>query len=453
MKNRIIINLLALFTIVFASSCEKRLDVEPTQEVDETKALNSSSDVEAALIGAYAQLGGSYVYGGNSQVDQELLGNSNTLNWAGTYQEMTQIYNKAIPINNVFIADTWTDTYEVINTANNVLDAIDKVDEIKRDQVEGEAKFIRALCYYNLITVFAKSYNDGSPATNPGVPIVLDPTREINEASQVARASVEEVYGQIIADLIDAKAKCGDNTDEFFATTWSASAMLARVYLQKGDYTNAATEANTVLEGDNEFELTDTYAESFPGDGNAPAARSNTEEEIFSIQVTETSGVNDFNTYFSTSGRGDIDINPSFYEEFDATDERGQFYYDVSGFLFTNKFESLYSNVTVLRLAEMYLIRAESNFRLGTQIGPNNPVADINVIRGRSGAPEVSTVSLDDILTERRHELAFEGFAINDAKRLEMNVGGLPWNSPKLIYPIPQREILVNKSLVQNEEY
>ena len=450
MKNRIIINLLALFTIVFAS-CEKRLDVEPTQDVDETKALNSSSDVEAALIGAYAQLGLNYVYGGNSQVDQELLGNSNTLNWAGTFQEMTQIYNKAIPINNSFIASTWNETYQVINTANNVLDAIEKVEEVRRDAVEGEAKFIRALAYYNLITVFAKSYNDGSPTTKPGVPIVLDPTREINEDSQVARASVEEVYGQIISDLIDAKAKCGDDTDAFFATTYSASAMLARVYLQKGDYPNALTEANRVIV-DSAFELTETYAESFPGDGNAPASRTNTVEEIFSIQVTETSGVNDFNTYFSTSGRGDIDINPDFYAEFDENDQRGQFFYPVSGFLFTNKFESLYSNVTVLRLAEMYLIRAEANFRLGSSVGAT-PVEDINVIRERSSAPRVTTVSLDSIITERRHELAFEGFAINDAKRLEMNVGALPWNSSKLVYPIPQREMLVNKSLVQNEDY
>jgi starch-binding outer membrane protein, SusD/RagB family len=452
MKNRIIIYLMTLFTIVFISSCEKRLDVEPTQEVDETKALNSSSDVEAALVGAYAQLGSSYSYGGNSQVDQELLGNSTTLSWAGTYQEMTQIYNKAIPINNGFIASEWTQSYQVINTANNVLDAVEKVEEIKRDQVEGEAKFIRALCYYHLVTAFARSYNDGSAATNPGVPLVLEPTREINEASQLARASVEEVYAQILSDLNDAKAKCAEENG-FFATTWAASAMLARVYLQKGDYTNAATEANRVIEEGDDFSLTPTYAESFPGDGNAPASRSNTSEEIFSIQVTETSGVNDYNTYFSTSGRGDIDINPDFYAEFDPADERGQFYYDVSGFLFTNKYESLYSNVTVLRLAEMFLIRAEANFRLGTQIGPADPLADVNTIRERSGAPALGSISLDQILTERRHELAFEGFAANDAKRLEMNVGALPWNSGKLVYPIPQREMLVNKNLVQNEAY
>lgn len=452
MKNRIIINILALFTIVLASSCEKRLDVEPTQTVDETNALNSSSDVEAALVGAYAQLGSSASYGGNSQVNQELLGNSTTLNWAGTYQGMTQIYNKAIPINNGFITDTWTESYTAINTANNVLSAIEKVEEIKRDQIEGEAKFIRALAYYHLVTMFGRSYNDGNPASNPGVPIVLEPTREINAASQVARSSVEDVYNQVLSDLNDAKDKCLKEDFGFFASSWAASAMLARVYLQKGDYANAANEANNVIESE-QFELTPTYAESFPGDANAPAGRSNTSEEVFAIQVTETSGVNEFNTFFSTSGRGDIDINPAFFSEFNATDARGKFYYSLSGFLFTSKFENLYGNISVIRLAEMYLIRAEANSRLGTQVGPNSPVGDINVIRSRSGAPELGSVTLDQILTERRHELAFEGFSINDSKRLEKNVGGLAWNSPKLIYPIPQREMLVNKSLTQNEDY
>jgi hypothetical protein len=444
--------MLAVFTTVFMSSCEKHLDIEPTDDVDETKALNSSSDVQAALIGAYSKLGSAYSYGGNSQVDQELLGNSITLNWSGTYQEMTQINNKSIPITNSFISSEWTESYTVINTVNNVLDAIEKVEEIKRDQVEGEAKFIRALSYYHLVTAFARSYNDGSPTTNPGVPLVLEPTRVIDENSQLARATVDEVYNQIISDLNTAKEKCLTEGYGFFASTWSASAMLARVYLQKGDYTNAAKEANRVIVEGEDFTLTPTYAESFPGDANAPASRGNTSEEIFSIQVTETSGVNDFNTYFSTSGRGDIDINPDFYSEFDPVDQRGQFFYDVSGFLFTSKYENLYANVTVLRLAEMYLIRAESNSRLGTEVGAT-PVEDVNEIRRRSGAPEVSNVSIDEIITERRHELAFEGFAANDAKRLEMNVGGLPWNSPKLVYPIPQREMLVNKNLVQNEDY
>jgi len=100
----------------------------------------------------------------------------------------------------------------------------------------------------------------------------------------------------------------------------------------------------------------------------------------------------------------------------------------------------------------MYLIRAEANFRLNSSVGAT-PLEDINVIRERSGASIATTVSLDIIITERRHELAFEGFAINDAKRLEMNVGALPWNSSKLVYPIPQREMLVNKNLVQNEDY
>ena len=140
MKNRILIYMLAVITTVFMSSCEKRLDIEPTDDVDETKALNSSSDVQAALIGAYSKLGSSYSYGGNSQVDQELLGNSIMLNWSGTYQEMTQINNKSIPITNSFIASEWTESYTVINTVNNVLDAIEKVEEINRENVGERGK-------------------------------------------------------------------------------------------------------------------------------------------------------------------------------------------------------------------------------------------------------------------------------------------------------------------------
>lgn len=450
MKNRIIINLLALLTVVFMASCEKRLDIEPTQSVDESKALNTSSDVEAALVGAYAQVGDGDVYGGNSQVNQELLGNFDVLNWAGTYQGMTQIYNKTIPVNNGFITSTWTDSYTAINTVNNVLSAIDKVEAAKKDQIEGEAKFLRGILYYQLVTLYGKAYNDGTPSSNPGVPLILEPTREINEASQAARASVEQVYAQVISDLNDGKAKMAP-TNGFFAGSVAASAMLARVYLQKGDFANAAAEANTAIES-GEFSLTPTFPEAFPGTADAPAPRANTEEEIFAIQVTSSTGVNDFNTFFSTSGRGDIDINSFFFEEYDAADQRGTFFYNSSDFLFTNKWENQYANVPVIRLAEMYLIRAEANSRLGTELG-QPPLSDINRIRARSGAPTLGSVTLEQILTERRHELAFEGFRINDVKRLQENLGGITWNSPRLVYPIPEREMLVNKSLVQNEGY
>ncbi|MEO8116773.1 MAG: RagB/SusD family nutrient uptake outer membrane protein, partial [Bacteroidota bacterium] len=121
---------------------------------------------------------------------------------------------------------------------------------------------------------------------------------------------------------------------------------------------------------------------------------------------------------------------------------------------YTGKFENLYGNVHIIRLAEMYLIRAEANFRMGTSIG-TDPVNDINKIRNRVNLPDYTAneLTLDKILLERKLELAFEGFTLHDLKRTEGAAGVFNWNDPKLVYPIPQRELRVNANLTQNDGY
>ncbi len=454
MKNRIIKSLLALFLIASVVGCNKRLDVPPKNSIDEKDALNTSSDVEAALVGAYRLAGDGDVLGGNAQVDQELLANEGDLNWSGTYQGMTQIYNKNIPVNNGFITNTWANTYTAINVLNNVLSSIEKVDDSKKDKVEGEAKFLRGLLYFQLVQAYAKDWSNGDPNTNLGVPIILEPTRDISEASKVPRNTVAEVYSLVISDLTTARDKL-PQTNSFFATTYSASAILSRVYMQQAKYAEAATEANRVI-ASNRFSLTPTYAESFP----APfpyAPRENTSEEIFAIQVTTIVGVNDFNTYFSSNGRADIDITDFHLNKYEANDDRLNLFYVDGGSVYTGKHENQYGNVTIVRLAEMYLNRAEANFRLqpAAPIGGITPEQDINRIRARVGLDPIDAadLTLDKIINERRLELAFEGQALADAKRLKRNVGATPWNSPKLVYPVPEREIIVNENLEQNEGY
>ena len=103
-------------------------------------------------------------------------------------------------------------------------------------------------------------------------------------------------------------------------------------------------------------------------------------------------------------------------------------------------------------LQKCILIRAESNFRMGTSVG-DTPLNDVNRIRVRAQLAPLATVTLADILLERKLELAFEGFSLDDVKRLHLNVGTLAWNSPKLIFPIPKREIIVNNNLTQNQGY
>ena len=454
MKNNFREFLIVGFVSLLITSCEKNLDIDPTQSIDENEALLTSSDVEAALVGAYSDLGDADTYGGTLFVRSELLGNSTaTINWSGTFQTMTQIYNKQIPVDNGDVTDTWTDAYQTINDVNNVLDAIDIVLDNKKDRVEGEAKFIRGSLYFDLIRLYAKAWNDGNPADNDGVPIVLDPTRApIGDEDKKPRAKVSEVYAQVISDLTEAEALLPEENG-FFATKYSAAAMLSRVYLQKGDYANAAAAASRVIES-GYFALTPSYLDAFPyNPDNTNEVIGNTEEDVFAIQVTNSQGTNSFNTYFSPLGRGDIDISQSFLDEFEPDDERLLIYYDDGG-IRTGKFDMVYSAVRILRLAEMYLTRAEANFRLGTAEG-DTPLNDINTIRARVALSPytLAELTLDRIVKERILELAFEGFTLNDVKRLQGSVGPLAWNSPKLVFPIPDRERKVNPNLTQNEGY
>ncbi|MGZ5219667.1 MAG: RagB/SusD family nutrient uptake outer membrane protein [Chitinophagaceae bacterium] len=454
MKNNFRFFIVAGIVLSFITSCEKNLDIDPTQSIDENQALLTSSDVEAALVGAYSDLGDADVYGGSLFVRSELLGNSaGSINWSGTFQTMTQIYNKQIPVDNADVSDTWTDAYQTINDINNVLNAVDIVLPNKKDRVEGEAKFIRGSLYFDLVRLYAKAWNDGDPAANDGVPLVLEPTRApLGDEDKKPRAKVAEVYAQIIKDLTEAEALLPE-ANGFFASKYGAAGMLSRVYLQKADYANAAAAASRVIES-NEFALTPTYLDAFPYNANnTNEVIGNTEEDVFAMQVTNSQGTNSFNTYFSPLGRGDIDIAQSFIDEFETGDDRLSIYYD-DGSIRTGKFDMVYSAVHIIRLAEMYLTRAEATFRLGTAVG-TEPVDDINAIRERVNLPlyDAADLTLALILKERKLELAFEGFTLNDAKRTQGSVGPLAWNSPKLVFPIPDRERKVNPNLTQNPGY
>ena len=444
MKNKIFALLLTGSVLVFG--CKKPLDVQPLQSIDESVALKTNADVQVALVGSYSDMGAADLYGGRVYVNTELLGNGNEISWAGTFQGLTQIFNKAIPIDNGFVAGTWLTGYRTINDVNNVLSALGVVTPNQVNRVEGEAKFIRGTVYFDLVRLYGKAWNDGTPASNPGVPIVLTPTKSITAASNVARSTVTQVYDQVIKDLMDAEAKL-PVSNGFFATRNAATAMLARVYLQKGDYANALQAANKVIIS-NRQSLNANYADEFPNDPNGPVALSNTQEDIFMIQVNATQGVNDFNTFFSLNGRGDITITNNHLALYEPGDQRKSLF-DID---VTTKFDNAYGNIHISRLAEMYLIRAESNFRLSSAIGVT-PLADVNRIRNRVGLPSLLVVTLANILKERKLELAFEGFILHDAKRLQNNVGALLYNSTKLVYPIPDRERRVNTNLVQNAGY
>ena len=453
MLKNIIIYSGAVFCIL-ASGCAKKLDVLPTQSIDQTTALGTSKDVEVTLIGCYDGLQSTSLYGGAIQYVADLLGDNGDMRFGGTFQNLLEIYNKDIISTNATAADIWIQAYNTINRCNNVLSAIDKVEATKKARIEGEARFIRGSLYFELARIYGKTWDDGSNAMNPAVPLVLAPTLFISATDFKKRNTVAEVYAQALDDITKAETLL-PVSNGIYATKNAAAAQLSRIYLMQAKYAEARDAANRVITSGRHTLATNFTSLFFTYINNGGASPN---EYIFSMIVTPQDGGNGFNTYYGvtissipgTAGRGDFRILAAHVNLYEANDIRGQYFYvNAAGNRFTRKHLDRFGNALVFRLAEMYLTRAECNFRLGTSVGAT-PLEDVNRIRNRAGLPSLVTVTLADILKERKLELAFEGHQLHDLKRTRATVGTLAWNSPKLIFPIPQREIDVNSNLKQN---
>jgi tetratricopeptide (TPR) repeat protein len=440
-------SILFLLLAVALASCAKNLELQPAQSISEGLALGSDANVKTVLVGAYDALSNGDLYGGNTMRDADLLGGNGEVRWVGTFNGPRQIFNKQIEAGNGDAQERWLESYEAINIVNNVLAALEVVNAADRERVEGEALFLRGLLYFDLVRYYSLPYATGGGNDQLGVPLVLTPTRSINAETNVSRSTVEAGYAQVLSDL-ERAATLLPADNGFFATSLAAKAILARVYLQMGRFTDARDNANDVITS-GEFSLTDTYAEAFMNDANSS-------EDIFAIQVSNQDGTNNLNLFYSIpefGGRdGDIEILDDHLARYEDGDARKALFFERAGSTLSGKFNSQFANVTVVRLAEMHLIRAEANQRLGTAVGLS-PAAEISALRMRSDLAAVDEVSLDDIIDERVRELAFEGFFIHDLKRLQRDAGNFAYDAPELVFPVPSREIVANPNLVQNPGY
>lgn len=431
--------LLFIITItgLIATGCSKKLDIKPTQEIAEEEVFTNDANIKAALNGAYDALSSSSLLGGDMQLYAELLGADDEIRWAGTFNEPREIWNKAILTNNGYVSATWNAAYRAINICNNIINAIEKVNEEDRDRVRGEALFIRGVIYFELVKLYGKPFTAGNTTTNLGVQIVTTPTvGNISDANYVPRSTVQETYDLIVSDLTSAKSLLPEEND-IYATTYAASAYLSRVYLQMEDYAKARDEADAVIAGEY-YALNDSYAACFNNE-------SNTDEDIFAMQVTAQDGANDMHLFWSIpdfGGRdGDVDVEEKHLDLYEADDERlALFYLDDQDIYRSGKWKIQYRNLPVLRLAEMYLTRAECNFRLGTDIG-DSPENDVNLIRSRAGLGSLEGLSLDDIILERHLELAHEGQRVHDIKRLKGSADGFSFDANEMVFPIPISQI------------
>ncbi|TAE48939.1 MAG: RagB/SusD family nutrient uptake outer membrane protein [Cytophagia bacterium] len=457
-----------LYIFIFLSlfvftQCNYKLDEPvPQQSFTTDIALSTPEGVQNAVVGVYGIIAGSALYGESIQMASDLVGASDDFNWRGTFFAQRDLRNKNMVADNGIATATWITAYRAINAANNVIDKINVITNITdRNTARGEVLFLRALCHFDLVRLYAQPWDATGANTGLGVPLML----KANNFEKVSRNSITEVYAQVIQDLQNAEILL-PTTNNNKATTFAAKALLARVYLQQGNYTQALTKANEVIQSGSYVLGTDVNTVF---DGN------NTSEAIFEIQQNSVNNAGQTNsglaTFYSNQtgiGRADMEIRAEHLALYTAGDKRRNdlFYVGTGnkpGEQACGKWKSPVKNYNIIRLAEMYLIRAECNARNNTSIGAT-ALADINTIRNRAGLTNLTTVTLNNILFERRLELCFEGHRLHDLKRLKQNIVILngtttvvtttfTYDSPKAVLPIPLREINVNNNLVQNPGY
>ena len=444
---------IAILSLVI-SSCDV-FDVAPEASISDADAITNTSGLNAALNGLYAQLHGSY-YSWDlfflADVSSDIA--PSVGNW-DFYREMdTYVVNA----DNTEIRDLWSAIYQTVNQANNIIEAAPNVADANqniRENAQGEAYFARALAFFDAARVWGGMPNAYNEA---GIPLPLTPSRE---ASFPSRATIGETYAQVESDLMQALSLLTEAVNRGRATKDAARALLARYYLYVENYGEASNYATQVINKTADYSLIPNYTDIFTG--------KNTSESILELQFDNinTSGVRFWYAPGAIGGRGELAVHDEFFESIDDADERKiLFDFDaVGGFTYPTKYIKAgdIDNTHVLRIAEMYLIRAEADLLRGA----GDPLADINAVRNRADLADLDAVTLDDILAERKIELAFEGHRWFDLLRTgraldflnsvpRTNTPGAPaqlTDATRQVFPIPNDELNVNPNLVQNNAY
>lgn len=480
---KIKILLLGLFASTLVA-CDK--DLKPYDNKADADALGTLNDLQTATYGAYAgikapnytlRLFWMSIYPG----DNVALSGATT---DAIYNEYTYTHFAAEASTTNF----WHDAYIAIYSANRVIEKITDGESPELDQLKGENIFLRDLSHFFLTRFFGRPYTQGD-GNNLAVPI-----KNNTENDLPARNTVKEVYDFMIADLLKAADLMTESKDSRFASKEVAYALLSRIYLYKNVNDSAIYYADKVINsGRYSLMPTDPYRKYFtlhpednpetifairfiPQDNQFYSAIGN---QFYNDPVTQATGYGE--SYVSLDlvnllNQHPEDARHSFVElQLDPTTgdtlKRG----NVPKF-YMNKFNwqdgiANLSSPVIFRLAEMYLIRAEANAKLG-----NNQVAidDVNMIRRRANLSGTALYTVGDlkgrgsvlnvVLEERRLELFFEGHRPFDLYRNNLpmirNYPGFHGTDhyhfrveptdPQVIFFIPEGEMNVNPNLVQN---
>lgn len=454
--------------LMMVTSCgEDFLELSPSDALPLDQAINSLEDLEIALNGAYSQLQNSDYYGRYFVLVPDVMSDDVIQNASANRAKEYAEYGA--PADHFIAREIWEEVYEAINRANTVINSDLKVPsavEDDRNQLVGEAYAIRALAHFDLVRIFSQHYGFTSDNGHSGVPVVT----VFDQNAEPSRNTVSQVYDQINSDFNQAISLLNQDEGRGRFSKEAAQGLLARVRLYMGDWSGAEQLASTVIDG-GKFSLTPTdgYVAAWTA-GSGP-------DVIFEVVMTDVdnNGSDALGRMYIVEGYGDYLPSPDVVNLIPAGDVRGELFKDDAdnlggdfGTIRVDKFPSVQGldNTPVIRLSELYMIRAEARAMTGNDAGAQ---ADVDAIRQR-GLPGSAAVTatgqalLDEIEKEKRIELMFEGHRLWDLMRKQRDLNRIQCTAPesacnvaypndRFILPIPQDELDANPNMTQNPGY
>jgi hypothetical protein len=430
-------------------SCKKFLDVKPKESVPDDQTIFDNVSAQEALNGVYSALGAENYYGTAFQSIGYLSGDN--IVWTGSQSQVQEFINHKVSAENSTIAAVWPAIYTTINRANQVISKVPSVEDPAltdslHNQYIGEAYFLRALAYFDLARTWG------------GVPIITEPTLNYSDNSGIARSTVAEVYAQVLNDLDRAENLLPATTNRYHATRKTVWALKARYHLYNTNWAKAEEYANKLIEDAGSYELVKPYNSFFANNARG------TKESVFEIFYNGTTEVNNHRGQWQPQTNGGTrqwapnDALVALLSDsatgggraaLIAKDNQNRWY----GNLY---YRSPAADPTyVIRIAELYLIRAEARAQ---QDNAQGALADLNAVRDRAALAPSAAVSKDEILlaieNERRLEFALEPHRWFDLVRTGQAATVLNINDVnRYVLPIPSQQLLVDKALVQNPGY
>lgn len=460
-----------LLLLVIMGSCKKDfLQQNPYSSLGFDVAIIDEASLQTALNGAYASLRNTNLYGRTIPVIQDLMADNIYVSTKNSGRYLPQ-WNYQVTLTDGSAAGIWASGYNTILRTNLMFEKGASITGTKVSQYLGEAYAIRALVYFELVKHFAKSYTD-DPASL-GVPIVTT----YNPSLKPARNTVAEVYTQIINDLDAAISKLSATNKSTAFSLAAAKGLKAKILFYKGDYTGARDLAKDVIDNGGYSLVTSAAYNAY---WSNPNSRTDKVETLFEVSADPLNN-NNFDALariYTQAGYGDMLCTNELYNLYSATDIRRSVIIDgvragtTTQAYIINKYtnseigKSNDDDTKVLRLSEVYLIYAESAARTSQEANARIYLNNFLLRRDPTFVGYSSTGSqlIEDIITERRKELAFEGNRWADLNRLKRDItrnttqypstaSSLPYTDFKRILPIPQAELDANKNMAKNPGY